>query len=289
MVERFGQRDAAQPGAAATNRGGMVIRVLGMLLGVAGVVLAGWQLWQFGRLAFNSPTLADAGILLWIMPFSLIPAGCLIAIGVLARRGISPTLIKLVCGLAVVVLVVPLSSILASILSAAPQVPDDAAESTTNFVPLVVAALLWIVSMRWCLARAGFTDSQHGRIPRTLIGVVCFFGWIWLDNVLQAVFSSSTVQQPPLWTLPTSAIAAWVAYRVITHYTEGLPGLPFIGPPLHRRRLERLARLHEQRIARLQCPQCAYNLQQTLRDNRDTCPECGFELQSVTFPAMATP
>jgi len=277
------------------NKVDLVIRLLGTLVGVAGLVAIAGAISTAYSLIFKEWVSWIDGIFVAIFMLPLLALGIYgIVVGFRLYRPLTTSAIRHLCAVIAILAWLQIG-IWSEALIERVFPPPDANErpiSPTFFIGAAIAAILYVKLTRWMIARSSVTDKTVHPVSTQLIAVVCFTLWLDVSSLWREVTRRNTE-------LTDSGFAAFggffgpillafLVYKIAVHYAQGLPGLPFIGPFVFHAKQTRIAELHKQRIRQFQCPECEYNVRQTLSDQRDTCPECGFKLSGVKFPWLST-
>ena len=274
------------------NKVNLLVRVLGALVGVSGlVVICGAASMSYHMLRDRPQWVAAVlGVVFSLLMLAL--GVYAVSVFVRACRPLTASIIRQICGLLTVLLWAQLGAWFRLVPQSIHRLPEDAWRSIAFFAALVIAAVAYVVASRWLIARSTVADKTRPPVSKNLIGLVCFFLFLDTSMVLHELApktpeSQHVPEEPWLWIgFLGPLVLAVVVYHLVVHYAYSLPGLPYIGPRLHAARQARQAALHQKRIRLFQCPVCEYDLRQSLADGREVCPECGFELASTEFPDM---
>jgi hypothetical protein len=168
-----------------------------------------------------------------------------------------------------------------------PSLSDHAWSALTSLLAIILLVLFYVKLSRTLIARSTVEPKPTDPISKNLLGLLCFFVWLDLSTLASELWAGPTKDpsRPEALAIFGPGIFAILLYQVLIHYTRRLPGLPILGPWRAARRQRRDQQRHLARARSFQCPGCAYDIRQTLRDHRAICPECGFDLTSVAFPS----
>lgn len=163
---------------------------------------------------------------------------------------------------------------------------ETSRHSLESLAGLLVAGAAF-VAVRWDLLKYSSAPEEPTWPGMKAIYVVyCLM--LWTDMGMLADDAVPTTAREPLnhglVTLILPMALAFAVYSLMVYVTFGIADVPIIGPRVAAANKAKAEALARERIARFECPDCGYNVRQSLIDERETCPECGFEIAGVSYP-----
>lgn len=274
---------------ANRNKADLTVRLLGTLIGCVGVwlLVAGVMSLYHELTPWSGWTVL--GITLLFACFYFVFGGLAVFVAIRVWRPLTEGMVRLVAGVTALLLWFVVCSLLLTAAQAVSWFPEELTSSLIFTGSAMVVLILYGVYSRRLLLASSVAPPARPLFSKNVVGVACFLLWGFTGDVARDIWPSA-FRSPSFFPGVVVAfgpiVLAVLTYKVIVHYIDVLPGLPLVGPPWHRMRRTRLGEVHRERVAKFQCPACAYDVRQTLADHKTYCPECGFDLASVAYPKL---
>lgn len=268
------------------NRANLVIRLLGLAIGLFGF----WCVFEAFRALVD---ILGEGLpqhlfgFIFTLLFAVL-GGYGVSVGVRVWRPMRVSIVVEVTAITALVLWMLASDLVSRIPGEWIGVSESAWTGVTTLGLLVVAICFYIWISRLLIARSSAQAKPAKPVSKHVLGLLCFWVWLLCNMLLDELGLRPQPGEGSFGMMLVASLLpillAVLLYKVLIHYTRSMPGLPFIGPWLASIQGRRLNAVQQERIAKHQCPDCGYDVHQTLADRRNRCPECGLDLSSVIYP-----